>query len=88
MEQRVALGREAGLTRAAVVDTCPGRHCWVMDAADRSGQRRPGLLVEWRRAGGEWEGLVIYVAQVRPGSWATVQEWMPASLVVRDDGDH
>ena len=36
----------------AVQDTCPARHCWVSDAADDGGVKRPGLLVEWRQARG------------------------------------
>ena len=42
---------------------------------------RPGLLLEWRRAGHLWEGRVVYVAQLRPGRWATVEEWVPAELL-------
>lgn len=58
----------------------PGRHCWVSVPVDGS-QPRPGLLVEWRRAGRLWEGRVVYVAQLRPGRWATVEEWVPAELL-------
>ncbi len=44
-------------------------------------QPRPGLLLEWRRVGHLWEGRVVYVAQLRPGRWATVEEWVPAELL-------
>src|SRR5450432_725399 len=62
---------------------CPARHCWVADPADRSGEKRPSLLVEWRRlpAGPGWQGLVIYAAQLRPGRWAMVEEWVNQSLL-------
>jgi hypothetical protein len=73
MSSRVRLGREE--------DPCPARHCWVAGAADDQGVKRPGLLVEWRARAGDWEGLVVYVAQLRPGVWAVVEEWLPASLL-------
>ncbi len=61
---------------------CPVRHVWVSDPADHSGTRRPGLLTEWRSTGsGGWEGLVAYGAQLRPGQWSLVQEWVPAALL-------
>ncbi|MBJ7359487.1 MAG: hypothetical protein JHD21_19170, partial [Nocardioides sp.] len=60
---------------------CPARHCWVADAADGLGEKRPGLLVEWRAAGGRWEGRVVYPALLRPGAWALVEEWVPAELL-------
>jgi hypothetical protein len=60
---------------------CPARHCWVADAVDGDGEKRPGLLVEWRQAGSGWEGRVIYVARVRDRSWALVEEWLPQELL-------
>jgi hypothetical protein len=60
---------------------CPVRHCWVSDAADRQGVKRPGLLVEWRRTPTAWEGRVVYAAALRPGEWALVEEWLPADLL-------
>jgi len=63
-------------------DACPGRHVWVADAVDRLGIKRPGLLVEWRQGIGGWEGRVVYVAQLRTGAWALVEEWTPAALLV------
>ncbi len=63
-------------------EACPARHCWVADAADRLGVKRPGLLVEWRQdAGGGWEGRVLYAAQLRDGRWAVVEEWVAAPLL-------
>jgi hypothetical protein len=60
----------------------PARHCWVLDPADRHGVKRPGVLLEWRRsAAGEWEGRVVYSAQLREGQWAGVEEWLPAALL-------
>jgi len=66
---------------AEVEDTCPARHCWVADAADGRGVKRPGLLVEWRSGEDGWQGRVVYAAQLRPGSWSLVEEWLPASLL-------
>ncbi|MCW2794029.1 MAG: hypothetical protein JWO76_3127 [Nocardioides sp.] len=60
------------------VPECPVRHCWVADAVDGQGVKRPGLLVEWRRTTGGWEGRVVYAACLRPGDWAMVEEWLPA----------
>lgn len=57
-----------------------GRHCWVLDAVDRDGVKRAGLLLEWRRAARDasWEGRVVYLARLRPDEWASVEEWLPA----------
>ena len=51
---------------------CPARHCWVADAVDGDGEKRPGLLLE---------GLVVYAARIRPHGWGLVQEWIPAELL-------
>jgi hypothetical protein len=60
------------------VDPCPARHCWVSRPVD-GGPPRPGLLLEWRRRDGDdWEGRVVYPVELRRGSWATVEEWLPA----------
>jgi len=61
----------------------PGRHCWISVPVDGS-QPRPGLLLEWRRAGHLWEGRVVYPAQLRPGRWASVEEWVPADLLTTE----
>ncbi|MDP3968075.1 MAG: hypothetical protein Q8Q02_07315 [Nocardioides sp.] len=61
----------------------PGRHCWVSMPVDAS-HPRPGLLLEWRRAGHVWEGRVAYVAQLRPGRWATVEEWISSELLTTE----
>lgn len=60
-----------------------GRHCWVLDAADRRGVKRAGLLLEWRRSAvaGTWEGRVVYAAELRVGRTALVEEWVPAALL-------
>ncbi len=62
-------------------EDCPARHCWVADAADRHGVKRPGLLSEWRQRDGVWEGRVVYAVRLRPDSWQLVEEWLPASLL-------
>lgn len=65
----------------APYDGGQARHCWVADAVDGLGVKRPGLLVEWRRNGPHWQGRVVYVAQPRPGRWVLVEEWVDASLL-------
>jgi hypothetical protein len=63
-------------------EACPARHCWVADAVDGRGVKRPGLLVEWRATGGRgWEGRVVYPALLRPSGWVLVEEWVPAELL-------
>lgn len=78
MSSRVRLGGGPG---GGLGEDCPARHCWVAGAVDESGVKRPGLLVEWRAAADGWEGRVVYVAQLRTGGWALVEEWMPSSLL-------
>lgn len=39
--------------------------------------RALGLLLEGRKVDHRWEGMVVYVAALRSGRWATVQEWVP-----------
>lgn len=59
----------------------PGRHCWVTVPVDGP-RSRPGLLLEWRKVErGRWEGRVYYLAQLRPGRWAGVEEWVPAEFL-------
>ena len=59
----------------------PAKHCWVRAPVD-AGAPRPGLLLQWRRNDdGRWEGLVVYAAELRPGQWAAVQEWLAADLL-------
>jgi hypothetical protein len=64
---------------------CPMRHVWVADPADRSGAKRPGLLVMWRRTerAPGWEALVLYGAELRSGEWAIVQEWVGEALLTQ-----
>lgn len=68
-------------TAADVLLKCPARHCWVGEAADGHGVKRPGLLVEWRQGPHGWEGLVLYAAHLRPDAWSLVEEWLPAGLL-------
>jgi hypothetical protein len=59
----------------------PAKHCWVRTPVDAA-PPAPGLLLGWRRAeDGRWEGHVVYLAQLRPGRWVTVQEWLAADLL-------
>ncbi|HET7688838.1 MAG TPA: hypothetical protein VFK41_00530 [Nocardioidaceae bacterium] len=78
LEQRV---RGTAGQRGEPIDDCPARHCWVADAADRAGVKRPGLLVEWRSVTGRWEGRVVYLARLRSDSWQVVEEWVPEELL-------
>ncbi len=47
-------------------------HCWVIER----GERRPGLLLEWRRRAGRWEGLVVYLTPGAEGAHSLVQQWL------------
>ncbi|GAB2861728.1 hypothetical protein GCM10027026_09460 [Myroides odoratimimus subsp. xuanwuensis] len=81
MAERVRLGTAVAAPEAPPADEGPAKHCWVADAIDRHGVKRPGLLVEWRQAAVGWEGRVLYAAMLRPGEWAVVEEWLPAELL-------
>ena len=82
LAQRVRAGQAVpAAERDAPSDACPARHCWVAEAIDDLGVKRPGLLVEWRPAGTGWEGRVLYAARLRPGDWVLVEEWLPAELL-------
>ncbi len=87
LKDRVRVDRgvhqEPAPTASAAGPEHPGRHCWVSVPVDAT-QPRPGLLLEWRRAGHLCEGRVVYVAQLRPGRWATVEEWIPAELLTTE----
>jgi hypothetical protein len=43
--------------------------------------RSPGLLLEWRREGGTWLGLVAYVQREEPERFRLVQRWVPAAAL-------
>jgi hypothetical protein len=81
LAQRVRAGQEVPVAERAAADACPARHCWVAEAVDGLGVKRPGLLVEWRAVDRRWEGRVVYVARLRPGAWVVVEEWLPAELL-------
>ena len=53
------------------------RHCWVIG---EGGERHPGLLLEWRRQSGRWQGLVTFVQTDSVGTFTLIQSWL--------DGDH
>jgi len=78
MSERVRVGSPAP---SPSEEPCPARHCWVSDAADRHGVKRPGLLAEWRQRDGAWEGRVVYAVRLRVGGWQLVEEWLPAVLL-------
>lgn len=82
LRDRVRVGGTAfGAVPAPLGPACPARHCWVADAVDGDGEKRPGLLLEWRQRDRRWEGLVVYAARVRTRGWGLVQEWVPAELL-------
>ena len=57
-----------------------GRHCW----AEPPGHPGPwpGLVVEWRRQDGGWEGRCVYVVDGLGGEGARVIErWLPADCL-------
>ncbi|MFZ2502308.1 MAG: hypothetical protein WAW88_06535 [Nocardioides sp.] len=82
---RVDQRLEPPAASASVGPDQPGRHCWITLPVDGSpSQPRPGLLLEWRRGGHLWEGRVVYAAQLRPGRWASVEEWVPAELLTTE----
>ncbi len=86
LAERVRAGSAPSATAPApaVGEVCPARHCWVADAADGLGVKRPGLLVEWRQGrppDPAWEGRVVYAARVRADAWSLVEEWLPAALL-------
>ena len=85
LKDRVRVGDQESVARGAPAaePQQPGRHCWISLPVDGS-QPRPGLLLEWRRTGHLWEGRVIYAAQLRPGRWASVEEWLPAELLATE----
>lgn len=84
LRDRVRRDPAVGTAPDAPVDPSGGgRHCWVLDGADRRGVKRAGLLLEWRRSNvdGTWEGRVVYGAELRAGRTALVEEWLPAALL-------
>ena len=81
LAQRVRAGQAAAAEPDAAAEPCPARHCWVAEAVDGLGVKRPGLLVEWRAVETRWEGRVVYAALLRPGAWVLVEEWLPAELL-------
>lgn len=54
------------------------KHCWV---TGRHG-RLPGLLLEWRRVGDQYDGRVVHPVH-EDGAWILVEEWLPAALLER-----
>ncbi|MCU1615508.1 MAG: uncharacterized protein JWO98_3048 [Frankiales bacterium] len=59
-----------------VPDPVEGRHCWVRDPPQAPGTW-PGLLVEWRRRAGAWQGRVAFTV-AGPDGPALVETWLPA----------
>jgi len=58
------------------------QHVWV--AFDgRWHERKPGVLVEWRRnpKSGGWEGMVVWFSGGGNISWSGRQGWVPADHI-------
>lgn len=72
-----AVGDRSPVASARVGDGGEGRHCWVHDPPDSPGIW-PGLLVEWRRRDGGWQGRVAYTV-TGPHGPALVETWLPAA---------
>jgi hypothetical protein len=55
------------------------RHCWVRGDHGRV----PGLLIEWRRTAGGWQGRVVHPVRdpVDGVGWILVEEWLPAAAL-------
>ena len=79
MAERVRLGRQE--TPDVRPPACPARHCWVLDAADETGEKRAGLLLEWRRGADGWEGQVVYLVRREGRGWLATLEWFPDRLL-------
>jgi hypothetical protein len=67
----------AGPAYAAAGEGGEGRHCWVRDPPEAPGTW-PGLLVEWRRRAGSWQGRVAYTV-TGPHGPALIESWLPAA---------
>src|SRR3954452_24062409 len=73
---------------------CPARHCWGANPADGAATKRPGLLIEWRRAlsGDGWKGLVVYAAtsvrDLSPRRGVVPRDPAELSLTAHGSGPH
>jgi hypothetical protein len=61
---------------AAEREPAEGRHCWVRNPPQAAGIW-PGLLVEWRRHSGGWQGRVAFTVTGPEGA-TLVEAWLPA----------
>jgi hypothetical protein len=74
--------RDDWIAQERLVNTTPPgesarvKRCWVME----EGGRQPGLLLEWRRTGGGWQGRVAHPVRHRSG-WVVVEHWIGAQLL-------
>lgn len=69
-ERGLSLAERSGLMAGERAPAGPC-HCWIVGD---HGERLPGLLLEWRRSGERWLGLVAYVA----AGDVLVQRWLDA----------
>ena len=54
------------------------KHCWITD----ENGRLPGLLLEWRRIGDQYDGRVERLVR-EEGAWIVVEEWLPQTMLER-----
>lgn len=57
------------------LSSAPRRHCWVT-GPDESPGPWPGLVVEWRRQGGDWIARTIYVVSEQEPPPVVVEQWL------------
>lgn len=63
-----------GPSARPVVTAGMARHCWVTDPPTAQG-RWPGIVVEWRRREGRWQGRVVVVIGDGPDSHV-IHAWL------------
>lgn len=73
---RHAANHDHGETAPAPAPVDSVKHCWVID----HNGRLPGLLLEWRRIGDQYDGRVVRLVQ-QDGAWMVVEEWLPQSML-------
>ena len=58
------------------------QHVWVC-VTGRWAERSPGLLLEWRRRGHDWEALAVWVSGGGVRAWDVRQGWVSYAHVRR-----
>lgn len=68
---------------SAPVAASGARHVWVTGPAEDPG-RWPGVLLEWSRSSGGWQGRVAYAVD-EGGGTVLVVRWVPAPALAPAD---